>query len=108
MGLIAIGSMLLALIAAVLAFEAAKAFIRLPAVLNLPGAVFVFCALIQLSGWLTHDMFDGHLYMPAPDVPWYIWLFYAGLAILWYGAMAFILAKWREASEGLRSCSRKF
>lgn len=107
MGLIAIGSVLLAIMAAVLAFQAAKTFIRMPAVLNLPGAVCVFCAVIQLSGWLTHDIFDGHLYMPAPDIPWYSWLLYAGLAILWYGPMALILAKWRETCEDLRSCSRK-
>lgn len=99
MGFLALGCMLVAVIAAVMTFQIARSAWRMPTMLNLPGVFLVFSAVISLSGWLTHDLFEGFMHIPAPDVPWYSWLVYMGLAVLWYLSMTFLVAKWREAPE---------
>jgi hypothetical protein len=96
MGFLALGNMLLAVIVASFAFQIAKAAWQMPSILNVPGAFLVFNSVITLSGWATHDLFDGYMHMSAPDVPWYGWLLYLGMALFWYFSMAFALMKWRE------------
>lgn len=98
MGILALGNMVLAVLVAFATYRLANAAWRMPMLLNLPGAFCVFSAVIALSGWLLHDLFDGYMHMPAPDVPWYAWLAYLGTALFWYAVMAFTLAKWREGS----------
>lgn len=98
MGILALGNMVLAVFVAVATYRLAGSVWRMPMILNLPGAFCMFNAVIALSGWLLHDLFDGYMHMPAPDVPWYAWLAYLGAALVWYAAMAFTLAKWREDS----------
>ena len=99
MGFMALAYMVMAVAAAAGVFQLAKAGWDKPMILNLPGAVFIFFAVISLSGWLMHDVFDGYMNMPAPDVPWYAWLAYMGIAVVWYLAMALLLAKWREKPD---------
>ena len=99
MGFIAVIYMSMAILTAVVAFRGAKAAWRMPAVLNVPGAFFVFAATISLAGWITPDLFDGYTHIPAPDAPWCSWLTYMGLAIFWYGSIAFLLTKVREKDE---------
>lgn len=71
MGFIAVIYMSMAVLAAVVVFRGARVACRMPAVLNVPGAFFVFAATISLTGWITHELFDGYMHMPSPDVPWY-------------------------------------
>lgn len=99
MGILALGNMVLAMFVSVVTFQLAKAIWRMPMILNLPGAFCMFNAVISLSGWLLHDLFDGYMHMSAPDVPWYYWLAYLGIALFWYAAMAYSLAKWRDGSQ---------
>lgn len=101
MGILALGNMLIALFAAVAIFQAAKAAFGMPAILNLPGAFSMFFAVISLSGWATHDLFDGYLHMPAPNVPWNYWLIYLSISIGWYAVMVWLLAQWRRTVEHL-------
>lgn len=99
MGILALGNMVIAVFVAVATYQLASAAWRMPMILNLPGAFFVFNLVISLTGWLLHDLFDGYMHMPAPDVPWYAWLAYLGMALIWYASMALLLAKWREGSS---------
>ncbi|MBN9424737.1 MAG: hypothetical protein BGO63_10460 [Candidatus Accumulibacter sp. 66-26] len=99
MGILALGNMLIAVVAAVWIFMAAKAVFRMPVVLNLPGASGMFFSAISLSGWITHDLFDGYMHMPAPDIPWFQWIIYFVISIAWYAAMAWLLTKWRRPTE---------
>ena len=86
MGFLVLGIVSVAVFVAYMVFQGVKAVWRMPTLLNLPGAFFVFTALVSLSGWLTHDLFDGYRHIPAPDVPWYHWMLYLGTALVWYSA----------------------
>ena len=99
MGFMALGFFVAAVVAATFVFQFAKSVWRIPAILNLPGAFLVFNAIVSFSGWLTHDLFERHTYMPAPDIPWHYWLVYLGLAIGWYMVMVYALLKWRATTN---------
>lgn len=99
MGFIVVIYMSIAILTAVVAFRGARIAWHMPAVLNVPGAFLVFAATISLAGWVSHELFDGYTHMPAPEVPWYSWLMYMGLAIFWYGSIALLLTKVREKFE---------
>lgn len=106
MGILALLNMALALFAAVAIYQLASAAWRIPMLLNLPGAFAIFNATVSASGWLLHPLFDSYMHIPAPDVPWYAWLVYLGLALIWYSTIVFLLAKWRQGSETTPEANR--
>lgn len=80
MGFLALAYIWSAISIAFLVYKFVDAAWRIPVILNLPGAFFVFSSVIQFTGWLTIDMFASTTRMPSPDVPWYGWM--AGLSFL--------------------------
>lgn len=67
----------------IIVFRFAKSTLKLPMIINLPGAVLCFLAGFQFSGWLAvmlFPLFDAD----PPDVRWYGWLVYLTTTILWY------------------------
>ena len=96
----AMTSMLLSVLCAVGAFFAAKKWLGVPIWLNLPGALLAFLAAIGLTGWVNTavGVFDNQIGPPAPDIPWYTWLVYTGIAVAWYVMMGLLVRLWRQGS----------
>jgi hypothetical protein len=95
MGFIALGAMVIGILVAVMTFQIASAIWRMPVFMNLLGAFFMFNSVISLAGWLLHDLFTINSHISLPDTPWFAWLAYLGMALLWYLPMAFFLVKLR-------------
>lgn len=96
LGMLALGFMLLALVAGVLVFQFMKLFWQVPLLLNLPGALFTGFSVLQFTGWISYSIFVDRIGPPAPDVPWYQWLAFLALAATWYSAVIAVLIAWRK------------
>ncbi|MBP8275316.1 MAG: hypothetical protein KAX55_00285 [Propionivibrio sp.] len=95
---IAVGSMLVSIVCAVGVFFAAKKALRMPALLNVPGALLAFLTAIGLTGWINvaSGVFDNQIGPPAPDIPWYTWMIYAAITMVWYVMMWLLVRLWRR------------
>ncbi|CAG0955306.1 hypothetical protein RHDC4_00348 [Rhodocyclaceae bacterium] len=106
-GLLALSFFVAAILAGMLVFQVVKAAFRLPTLLNWPGAICVGAAVIQLTGWLSHDLFAGLMLGPTPpDVPWYQWLEFLLFAVVWYAATISLLLMWRKGDDGERGAAQ--
>lgn len=94
----AIVFMLTAVIVGVLVYKVMWGYIQMPTLLNLPGAILAGAAVISLSGWLSFDLWDSRG-IPAPNVPWYHWVLFAGMAIVWYGVCTAGIKAWRMGAQ---------
>jgi hypothetical protein len=95
MGLLSGGIMMVAFVVAAATYQWAKSTWRMPVIVNVPGALLAFNVIPTFFGWLLHDLFDGYVYMSAPEVPWYTSVGYLGLTLFWYLSMGLLLKKGR-------------
>ncbi len=96
MGSLALGYFWLAIGIAFLVYKSIWTAWHIPAILNLPGAFFVFSSVMQFTGWLTADMFASASSIPGPDVPWHSWLLFFGRAVVWDVAVLTLVIQWRQ------------
>lgn len=104
MGILVLLFLVFAVFGGVFTFQIMQAAFKLPVFLNVPGAFAIGSALFTFFGWLSisFGLFDSYANFrspPPPEVPWYTWLAYFAIGILWYVTIIAIRHRWRSITN---------
>lgn len=105
MGFVVLLFVIISVFSGIFTFLAMQTAYNLPAFLNLPGAFAVGMSLLELSYWLSNlfGVFDPYAYLAPPSIPWYVWLAYLALGILWYVTIITIRHRWESRTKNQRN-----
>lgn len=99
MAFLVLGFFVAATAAAWFVFSQFRLRLRMPWLLNVPGALFVWAATLQFCSWGLGDVFQGlAVSPPPPDVMLMSGIVFLGLSASFYAVSSAALLAWRAGS----------
>ena len=101
LGVLAFPLIILSFCGGIFIFHTMKTLFNIPLILNLPGAFVFMGALFSFVVWVIDKIGvikQSMTFAPEPltlNLPWYTWLLYLGLSVIYYATIVRLLFIWR-------------